>query len=198
MKIRQTLLATALGVVLAGSVSAAPMSASQAHDLLTAKGYTDVEMLQLENDVWLATAFDANGQPVDVRINTRDSRISSTRTVTTTTTTTVPAPKTIVKEVPVVVEKVVERPVVVERVVEQPVVRTPVIVQERILVPIGGKITKDDVRLVLEGAGYYNIHDIDYLSARGVWKAEARDSSGDDREIHVNPIDARIVHVEDD
>jgi hypothetical protein len=95
---------------------------------------------------------------------------------------------------PVVVKEVGEDVVVIE----QPVTMVPIIVKEKILVPVGGKISKDDVRLVLEGAGYHDIHDIDWLDHRGVWKAEARDATGDDREIHVDPIDARIVHVEDD
>ena len=104
----------------------------------------------------------------------------------------------------VVVQKETTQAVTVEKVgediviVEQPVVKVPVVVREQILVPVGGKISKDHVRLVLEGAGYTDIHDIDWLSNRGVWKAEARDATGDDREIHVDPIDARIVHVEED
>ena len=95
---------------------------------------------------------------------------------------------------PVVVKKVGEDAIVIE----QPVTKVPIIVKEQILVPVGGKISKTDVQLVLEGAGYTNVHDIDWLDHRGVWKAEARDATGDDREIHVDPIDARIVHVEDD
>jgi hypothetical protein len=95
---------------------------------------------------------------------------------------------------PVVVKEVGEDVVVIE----QPVTKVPIIVKEKILVPVGGKISKDDVRLVLEGAGYHDIHEIDWIDHRGVWKAEARDATGDDREIHVDPIDARIVHVEDD
>ena len=104
----------------------------------------------------------------------------------------------------VIVQKGAAEPVVVKKVgedvivIEQPVVKVPVVVREQILVPVGEKISKDHVRLVLEGAGYTDIHDIDWLSNRGVWKAEARDSMGDDREIHVDPIDARIVHVEED
>lgn len=104
----------------------------------------------------------------------------------------------------VVVTKTEPAPVVVKEVgedvvvIEQPVTKVPIIVKEKILVPVGGKISKTDVQLVLEGAGYTNVHDIDWLDHRGVWKAEARDATGDDREIHVDPIDARIVHVEDD
>jgi hypothetical protein len=95
---------------------------------------------------------------------------------------------------PVVVKEVGQETIVIE----QPVTKVPILVREQILVPVGGKISKNDVRLVLEGAGYTDIHDIDWLDHRGVWKAEARDATGDDREIHVDPIDARIVHVEDD
>ena len=104
----------------------------------------------------------------------------------------------------VVVTKGEPTPVVVKEVgkdvvvIEQPVTKVPIIVKEQILVPVGGKISKTDVQLVLEGAGYTDVHDIDWLDHRGVWKAEARDATGDDREIHVDPIDARIVHVEDD
>ena len=104
----------------------------------------------------------------------------------------------------VVVTKGEPTPVVVKEVgkdvvvIEQPVTKVPIIVKEQILVPVGGKISKTDVQLVLEGAGYTNVHDIDWLDHRGVWKAEARDATGDDREIHVDPIDARIVHVEED
>ncbi len=205
MNIKQCLLAAALGAVLSGSVAAASLSAAQAEDLLMRRGFSDISMLQYDNGYWLATAVDENGVLVDVRIDPVDERVTAkrntrTRTVTTTTTTTTPAPQPvrIVEERPVVVEKVVERPVVVERIIEQPVVRTPVVVQERVLVPTGGKISKDVVQAVLASSGYHNIHDIDWLSNRGVWKAEARDQYGDDREIHVDPYDGRILHVEND
>ena len=197
MKIKSSLLTIALGVALTASVSAASLTASQAEDLLARRGYSNVSMLEFQGGVWMATATNAEGRLVDVRVNPVDQGITSTvksgtrTTVTTTTTTTAPAP---VK----VVERVVEKPVVVERIVEQPVVRSPVVIQERVLVPVGGKISKDVVRAVLADSGYHDIHDIDWLDNRGVWKAEARDASGDDREVHVDPIDARIVHVEND
>jgi len=133
---------------------------------------------------------------VSVAAQAEETRVV-TKTRTTTTTTDVPVVERVVEK-PVVVEKVVEQPVVVERVVEQPVVRVPVVVQEKVLVPVGGKISKADVEAVLHGNGYTDVHDIDWLSHRGVWKAEARYQGGDDVEIHVDPIDASIVHVEDD
>ncbi len=100
----------------------------------------------------------------------------------------------VTKETPVVMEKTTQKTVIVE----QPVVRVPIMVKEEILVPVGGKISKDVVHAVLAGSGYHDIHDIDWLSTRGVWKAEARDPTGDDREVHVDPYDGSILHVEED
>lgn len=216
MKIRTTLIAAALGAVLGGSAYAASLTAAEATDLLERRGYENISVLEYVDGHWIGTAMNDQGMivdvtvdPVDQRITTsHDGRKTSTTVTTTTTTRAVPAPQTVVvekevpvvveKEVPVVVEKTVERPVVVERVIEQPVVRSPIIVQEKVLVPLGEKIDKTDVAAVLHGAGYHDVHDIDWLSNRGVWKAEARDPSGDDREVHVDPYDGRIVHVEDD
>ena len=181
MNIRNCLLAAGFAAVLGGSVSAATMSAIDAEALLVRRGYTDISTMRYEGGLWLGTAVDASGMLVDVRVDPVAERITTART-TITTTTTVPA-------TPVVIET---------RVIEQPIVRIPIIVQERVLVPAGGKIGKDTVQAVLSASGYHSIHDIDWLETRGVWKAEARDAAGDDREIHVDPYDARITHVEDD
>jgi hypothetical protein len=195
MNIKQCLLATALATVFSSSVFATSMSADDAEDLLMRRGFTQVSDLEYAAGLWTGTARNERGEIVDITIDPLDQKISSRRTTTTTTVTTIPAPaRTIVREVPVVVEK----PVVVERVIEQPVVRTPIVVRERVLVPAGGRISKETVHAVLADSGYYDIHDIDWLDNRGVWKAEARDASGDDREIHLDPYDGSIVHVEDD
>jgi hypothetical protein len=198
MNTKSRVLAVALGLALCGGVSAASMSAAQAEDALIRRGFSNISMLEYQGGVWTAIATSADGKRVDVRLDPIDSRITTSAntrtTVTTTTTTTRPAAPPPVK----VVERVVEKPVVVERIIEQPVVRQPIVVREQVLVPVGEKISKNDVRAVLAGAGYHDIHDIDWLSHRGVWKAEARDPYGDDREVHVDPLDARIVHVEDD
>jgi hypothetical protein len=47
-------------------------------------------------------------------------------------------------------------------------------------------------------AGFRNVHDIDYLDSRGLWKLEADDISGEDYELHIEPNTGRIVHIEDD
>jgi len=85
-----------------------------------------------------------------------------------------------------------------EVVIEQPVVTTPVIVEKRVLVPIGGRLTSNDVKLVLAANGFHDIHDIEWDRSSGVWEAEARDPSGDDREVKVDPVNGRILENEDD
>lgn len=59
-------------------------------------------------------------------------------------------------------------------------------------------ITEGDVSNVLREAGYDNVHDIEYLDDRGVWKAEADDATGEDFELHVDATTGEIVHFEDD
>jgi hypothetical protein len=59
-------------------------------------------------------------------------------------------------------------------------------------------VTKETVALVAMNAGFRNVHDIDYLDSRGLWKLEADDISGEDYELHIEPNTGRIVHIEDD
>ena len=59
-------------------------------------------------------------------------------------------------------------------------------------------LTETSVASIVMNAGFHNVHDIDYLDGRGVWKAEADDITGEDYELHVNPTSGQIVHVEDD
>lgn len=201
MKIRHSLIASALGALLSGSVWAASITATEAAQVLESRGFDNLSLLELNDGQWIGTATNPDGQLVAVSVNadsrevtTRLRGSASTTTVTTTTTERPAAPPPVV-----VVEKTVEKPVVIEeRVIEPPAVRQEIIVQEKVLVPLGDKIDKNDVVAVLHGAGYHDVHDIDWLSNRGVWKAEARDPSGDDREVHVDPYDGAIVHVEDD
>jgi hypothetical protein len=190
MKLRTTLIATALSVAVSGSVWAASLTAAEAAGLLERRGFVDISLLELNNGQWVGTAVDDRGQLVAVSVNAADSEITSTlrgsQSLTTVTTTTSERPSSTPKTV------------VVERVIEPPVVRQEIVVQQKVLVPLGEKIDKADVAAVLHGAGYHGVHDIDWLSTRGVWKAEARDPAGDDREVHVSPYDGAIVHVEND
>jgi hypothetical protein len=200
MKIPSALLATALTAALSGSVMAASMTAAEATVLLERRGFVDVSALAYTEGLWTGTAVDDSGQVVAVSVDPVDHEITAqsagSRSKTTVTTTTSERPGSTPQTV--IVEETIEQPVVVERVIEPPQVRREIIVQEKVLVPLGGKIDKTTVAAVLHGAGYHDVHDIDWLSNRGVWKAEARDPSGDDREVHVDPYDGAIVHVEDD
>lgn len=57
-------------------------------------------------------------------------------------------------------------------------------------------LSEEDVKAKLAAAGYSKIHDVDFDD--GVWKAEAERADGNDVEIHLDPKDGRIVHVEND
>ena len=189
MKLKHSLLGAALGLVLGGSALAASMSAGDAQYVLERNGFSDVSNLRYRDGVWLGTAINSDGDVVDVRVEgdrhvTWSGPTKSRTTVTTTTTT----------REPVEIART-EPPFVVE---EVPVARSPIMVEREVIVPVGGRLNKNDVRRVLAANGYHDIHDIDWLRHRHVWKAEARDPSGDDLEIHVDPIDGRILHVEDD
>lgn len=59
-------------------------------------------------------------------------------------------------------------------------------------------VSESTVPLIVMNAGFHNVHDIDYLAGKEVWKAEADDISGEDYEIHVDERTGRIVHIEDD
>jgi hypothetical protein len=189
MKLKHSLLAATLGLILGGSALAASMSAGEAQYLLERDGFTDVSDLRYSNGVWIGTALNSEGDTVDVTVKS-DRRVTwsgPTRSRTTVTTTTT-------RREPYEVARV-EAPIVVE---EVPVARRPIMVEKRVIVPVGGRLSKNDVRTVLAANGYHDIHDIDWKSHRHVWKAEARDPSGDDLEIYVDPIDGRILDVDDD
>lgn len=59
-------------------------------------------------------------------------------------------------------------------------------------------LTPDTVRQIVMNAGFHNVHDIDFIDHRGLWKAEADDIGGDDYELHVDADTGMIVHIEDD
>jgi hypothetical protein len=190
MKLRTRILAATLAATLSGAAWAESMSSIEATAVLESRGFVGVSMLELDAGRWVGTATNENGQVVAVSVDADDREITSalpgSTTSTTVTTTTSERPGS------------TPQTVVVEKTIEYPVVREAIVVQEKVLVPIGEKIDKTDVAAVLHGAGYHDVHDIDWLSNRGVWKAEARDPSGDDREVHVSPYDGSIVHVEND
>lgn len=58
------------------------------------------------------------------------------------------------------------------------------------------KISKDQVIVKVQDAGYTNVHDVDFEG--GVWKVEANDKSGADVELKVDPDDGHILGSERD
>ncbi|HYM86181.1 MAG TPA: PepSY domain-containing protein [Pseudoxanthomonas sp.] len=57
-------------------------------------------------------------------------------------------------------------------------------------------LSEDDVKAKLTAAGYSKVHDVDFDD--GLWKAEAERADGNDVEIHLDPKDGRVLHVEND
>ena len=64
--------------------------------------------------------------------------------------------------------------------------------------PAPKPVTEAQVEAIVINAGFHNVHDIDMLNPKGVWKAEADDSAGEDYELHVDAMSGAIVHIEDD
>lgn len=57
-------------------------------------------------------------------------------------------------------------------------------------------LSEDDVKAKLTAEGYSKVHDVDFDD--GVWKAEAERADGNDVEIHLDPKDGKVLHVEND
>ena len=57
-------------------------------------------------------------------------------------------------------------------------------------------ISKDQIIIKVQDAGYTNVHDVEMEG--GVWKAEANDSSGADVELKLDPDDGHIIGSEKD
>ena len=184
MNAKHSLLAIAFGLVLGGTAAAAPLSAGEARAMLERNGFSDVSQLDYRDGMWVGTAINRDGDLADIRIDaeTREVRWSSEKS---TTVTTIHEPVAVVRTEPVVVEEVV------------PVVRKPIVVAQRVLVPVGGRLNRNDIREVLAAAGYHNVHDIEWHARSGVWSAKGRDPSGADMELHVDPFEGGIVRVED-
>ena len=57
-------------------------------------------------------------------------------------------------------------------------------------------ITKDQIIVKMQDAGYTKVHDVEFEG--GVWKAEATDSKGKDVEVKLDPTDGHILGSEED
>jgi rhodanese-related sulfurtransferase len=190
-------MATALGLAFAGAAGAVEVrSESAVRALLADQGYSDVGDLDLRGGVWLGEGRDAEGRPVTIKVDPGTARVFSTsRKVTVVRT---PAPvhtHEVVREVEVPVEREVIREVPVERTVVREVPVEREIVREVAVVP-ATPLTAQGARQVLVDAGFHDVHDLEMRN--GKWKAEARDATGDDREVHIDAMTGAIVHVEED
>ena len=58
------------------------------------------------------------------------------------------------------------------------------------------KITKDQIIIKAQEAGYKNVHDVDFEG--GVWKVEAEMADGTDVELKMDPDDGHIMGSEQD
>lgn len=58
------------------------------------------------------------------------------------------------------------------------------------------KISKDQVIILAQEAGYKNVHDVDFEG--GVWKVEAEMADGTDVELKMDPDDGHILGSEQD
>jgi hypothetical protein len=58
------------------------------------------------------------------------------------------------------------------------------------------KVTKDQVIIMAQEAGYKNVHDVDFEG--GVWKVEAEMADGTDVELKMDPDDGHILGSEQD
>jgi uncharacterized membrane protein YkoI len=57
-------------------------------------------------------------------------------------------------------------------------------------------ISKDQVIIIAQEAGYKNVHDVDFEG--GVWKVEAERADGTDVELKMDPNDGHILGSEQD
>jgi hypothetical protein len=51
---------------------------------------------------------------------------------------------------------------------------------------------------VIRGAGFHNVHDVEFSERQSVWIAEADDITGDDFELYIDPETGHIVRIEED
>jgi uncharacterized membrane protein YkoI len=58
------------------------------------------------------------------------------------------------------------------------------------------KISKDQIIIKAQEAGYKNVHDVDFEG--GVWKVEAETADGTDVELKMDPDDGHIMGSEQD
>lgn len=197
MNFKQMVLAASVSVALAAGVDAGTTTTTtvtieepEVRTIVTQAGYADPVLVERDGTLWRVVSVDpklesevtlfvdADGRIMGAADVTR-TRISETTTTTTTTVTTETDDPNAVTDI-----DDLDNVSVVEKVDELESLR-----------PVDNE---SKVTTIVMNAGFHNVHDIDYLNHRGVWKAEADDITGEDFEVHVDPNTGLIVHVEDD
>ena len=153
--------------------------------LLDSEGFSRVDDVDYEADrgLWEAEVVTLDGDEIEVHVDPLTGRIllgDGTPYVST-----LAAPRTVAVPAPRTVEVVPRTVEVVPRTVE--VVPVPTYRAPR---------DPADVRAILVDAGFNSIHDVEFDDGR--WRAEVRDATGEDYEVELDPVDGRIVHLEDD
>jgi hypothetical protein len=191
--------ATAALLLAAGAAQAGPGSEAEVRAYLESEGFEvlgDVDF-EVDSGVWEADVLASGGDRIEVHVDPvtgrivfgdEDPRLSGR---------------------PVVVSDPPEAVIIHDPTPDRVIVTDPdpdtVIVQERpdtVLVPVPTPVPPppalgaSDVRVILSDAGFHDVHDIEFSDGR--WRAEARDATGEDYELAIDPIDGRIVHLEDD
>jgi len=195
---KQPLSLLAAGLLAAGAAQAGPATEAEVRAYLASEGFEVVGDVDFEanSGVWEADIRTRRGDRIEVHVDPVTGRIvfgdedpalrgpvvrsSPPGAVVITD----PDPETVI---------ITERRPATVVVQEQP---------ETVVLPVRGRTPPppafgaDDVRVILSEAGFHDIHDIAFDDGR--WTAEARDATGEDYEVHIDPIDGRIVHLEDD
>lgn len=180
-------LAPLLAVGIAGAQ--ATLTETDVRALLDSEGFSRVDDVDYEADrgLWEAEVVTLDGDEIEVHVDPLTGRIllgdgtPYVSTLAPARTVAVPSPRVVeVAPAPRTVEIVPPRRTV--EIVSVPSYRAP----------------RDpaDVRAILVDAGFNSIHDIEFDDGR--WRAEVRDATGEDFEVELDPVDGRIVHLEDD
>lgn len=192
------LIAAAALLATAGTAHAGPGSAAEVRAYLESEGFEvlgDVDF-EVDSGVWEADVLAKGGERIEVHLDPVTGRI-------------VFGDEDPRLRGPVVAADPRDTVIIHDRRPDAVIVTDPtpdtVVVQQpsdTVLVPVPTPVPPppafgaEDVRVILSDAGFHDIHDIEFDDGR--WKAEARDATGEDYEVHIDPIDGRIVHLEDD
>ena len=184
----------------AGVAMAGPDSESEVRAYLESEGFEvlgDVDF-EVDSGVWEAKVLAEGGDRIEVHVDPVTGRI-----VFGDEDPTMAGRPVVFSDPPPAV--IVTDPAPEAVIVTDPTPDTVVVTQDRpdtVVVPVPTPmppppaLNADDVRVILSDAGFHDVHDIEFEDDH--WRAEARDATGEDYELKIDPIDGRIVHLEDD